>query len=311
MPPRAIALPVLLLVVAGSAVAWLKLAPPPAVPETSSAEHNASSTFLTASRKRPEVAAPREQDQPASAAPLPHYLRNVAPSGIPAPEVSGPLLRVEARLPEIRQPEPEALPTTGDLIVIRRPQVVSAGTLTGNHLTLHLAHVDALASKDTCPSDLGTDWPCGALARTALRAVVRIYAVTCKKTADIGEREISAICERGPLNLSRWLVEYGWAVPDDTAPEDYTELAAVAKEEGRGQWKRDWEPLLVDSDEADTYAEEQPQAKSSGSSSVSEGGDADLYLDSLSQLEMLPSRNALPEAVATGGSSQNNAELNQ
>lgn len=253
MKPRAFVLPVVLILASVGAVGFLKFAPPPN-PDSPSQQALAPAPLEAV--KRPVsnslentpvlVEAPQSSVTTDWAAPAPDLLRNVSPEGIITPRVDGPLTRVEARLPKVKKPVTEDSGPTGPVIVIRRPQVVSAGVLEGNNLTLELAHVTALSPGALCPSDLGPEWPCGARARTALRAVVRLYAVTCHKVADLGERHVSATCSRGTLDLNRWLVEYGWAVPDIDAPEEFATLSHAAKEAGKGQWKRDWAPLLLD-----------------------------------------------------------------
>lgn len=310
MPSRSFLFPILLLVAAAGVVAWLKLVPAPDVPSPDT--HTATIASPPAVQEDAEdVSAepphdvsialkdPTQVDLSNGEGFLPSSLRNVSPEGIITPEVTAPLKRLEAKLPAVKQPEPEDAGPTGPVIVIRRPQVISAGLLTGNYLKLHLAHVDALTPGATCPTETGEEWPCGARARTALRGVVRIYALTCHKVAEIGNREITATCTRGPLDLSKWLVQYGWAVPTATAPEDYAALAEEAKSAGKGQWRRDWEPLDVSAQEDLTNTVPPSPLETAGRASES-----DILSSGLSDLENLPSRGQLAVDSARRSSGQ-------
>lgn len=279
MSSRGLVLPLVLIAGFGGLVAWLKLAPPPEAP------------VAPATVREPVVPSPAREswsgserpDGALAKVPLPDTLRNVAPEGIATPQITAPLVRVEARLPVLEQPKPDPEAEKGPLIVLRRPQVVSAGILSGNGLTLRLAHVSPLAPEATCSTEDGSSWPCGARARTALRAVVRIYALTCHRLEDLGPREVLASCKRGDLDLGRWLVRHGWALPADEAPEDFAELAEEARLAAAGQWRRSWTPLDgADTGEAGaTYVPLRgPEAEASSASASPSG--------SLSDLELLP-----------------------
>jgi len=177
-------------------------------------------------------------ERASSDAPLPSQIRNVAPSGIAAPAVSGPLKRIAA--PERPQDAVDAEPIPDGTLVLRRPHVVDAGTLKTDNYTVRLAHIDALPGDETCVSRLGGKWPCGARARTSLRGLVRMFAVECEKVEDLGVREFTAVCSRKNITLNAWLVEYGWARPREGAPQEFAALAAKAKQEKRGMWQSEW-----------------------------------------------------------------------
>lgn len=172
-----------------------------------------------------------------SDAPLPSQIRNVAPTGIAAPQVNGPLKRIAA--PE-RPKEEDSEPVPDGPLVLRRPQVVDAGTLKTDNYTVRLAHIEALPGDETCVSRLGGTWPCGARARTSLRGLVRMFSVECEKVEDLGVREFTAVCSRKNISLNAWLVEYGWAQPREDAPQEFAALAAKARQEKRGMWQSEW-----------------------------------------------------------------------
>jgi endonuclease YncB( thermonuclease family) len=172
-------------------------------------------------------------------APLPDTLRNVTPGGIlPLPPVDGPLKRIAPRLPEV---ETREIP---DEITVRQPVVLDAGTLKADGVIIRLAGIDAPQLDETCPSRLGGTWPCGVRARTALRAFVRRFAITCSDIVRAGNGPVTATCRRNTIDLATWMVEQGWALPADNAPEALTEAARTAREERKGRWQLEGLPKL-------------------------------------------------------------------
>ncbi|MEJ8473357.1 thermonuclease family protein [Roseibium algae] len=239
MQLRPFLVPLLLLNFAGGSVAFLLLAEPPAPPVRPKPSHEKVSTADTAiSKATPDLVAGLSRE--IADVPLPNQLRNVSPEGVTAPQITAPLTRVapSKRYLELKDPPVKALPD-GPL-ELRRPQVLDAGTLRTEDLTVRIAYVNALKADETCVSRLGGLWPCGARARTALRGLVRIYTITCDKVDDLGPREISAVCSRRTISLGSWLVQYGWADPSEDAPEEYRELAQAARDQKIGKWQSEW-----------------------------------------------------------------------
>lgn len=174
---------------------------------------------------------------PASPPPAPHpsTIRNVAPDDIlPPPPVSGPLKRVEPRLPELPRRE---IPTE---ITFHQPMVIDAGSFRTKKLTIRLAGITAPRLEETCPSRLGGSWPCGVRARTALRALVRRHAITCDNMEETAGGLIRANCRRRDTDLATWMVEQGWARPGDGAPQAMTEAFEAARAARKGLWQLDW-----------------------------------------------------------------------
>ncbi|MEP0233960.1 thermonuclease family protein [Roseibium sp.] len=245
MALRPLLIPLLLVCLFGAAVAWLMLAEPPAEPERTS---------------RVQLPAPKKQEVPTSsatileapttAAPLPNEIRNVSPEGVTPPRVTGVLTRVEPSesYQELKNPPVAAIPD-GPL-QLHRPRIPAAGILIADDMIVHLAHVTALSADETCLSRLGGAWPCGARARTSLRGLVRLFTITCDKVEEIGPREISAVCYRRKTDLGAWLTEYGWADPNDDAPQAYHALAKQARERKIGKWQSEWlsEPAVSTSE---------------------------------------------------------------
>lgn len=198
-------------------------APPPPVP--------ASPAAATA---EPPAPPDTPSDVPPSA-PHPSTIRNVAPDDIlPPPPVSGPLKRVEPRLPELPRRE---IPTE---ITFHQPMVIDAGSFRTKKLTIRLAGITAPRLEETCPSRLGGSWPCGVRARTALRALVRRHAITCDNMEETAGGLVRANCRRRDTDLATWMVEQGWARPDEGAPQTMTQAFEAARAARKGLWQLDW-----------------------------------------------------------------------
>lgn len=179
--------------------------------------------------------APAAPPDVSPSAPHPSTIRNVAPGDIlPPPPVSGPLKRIEALLPE--RPKRE-IPSE---ITFHQPMVIDAGSFRTKKLTIRLAGITAPGLEETCPSRLGGSWPCGVRARTALRALVRRHAITCDNIEETDGGLVHASCRRRDTDLATWMVEQGWARPDEGAPAAMTEAFEAARAARKGLWQLDW-----------------------------------------------------------------------
>ncbi|NBN78819.1 hypothetical protein GWI72_11120 [Microvirga tunisiensis] len=197
----------------------------------------------------PWLAVPLPVQAQTPAVTAPSGIRNVSPPGVVAPPVTGPLIRVApaGKLAEPKDPE-AGLPK--DAFDVKGAVVLDGGTLKAGRLIVRIAHVEGLAPTQTCTSRLGGDWPCGARARASLQGLVRAYTLACRRVAALGEREISAVCTKGPTDVGLWLVRQGWATPAAEAPEAYRQAVDEAREAKVGQWQAEWvaelaPPMLV------------------------------------------------------------------
>ncbi|MXN65956.1 hypothetical protein GR183_13665 [Stappia sp. GBMRC 2046] len=165
----------------------------------------------------------------------PDSIRNVTPDDVlPHPRVTGPLKRVAG----VRPPPPEEV-KRDDTLDFQRPLVLDARSMRVKKTTIRLAHLAGPTLAEKCPSRLGGDWPCGMRARTALRGLIRNYAIHCDEQLRLGENEILASCTKGPTDLSRWMLEQGWARPTQVAPKDLKNLSLAAQDDRRGLWQLD------------------------------------------------------------------------
>lgn len=196
----------------------------------------------------PNAAAPAPGDTPAqepSANNTLHYpdsIRNVTPQGIlPHPPVSGPLKRVA---PPPR-PVPEA-PPVPEYVEFRAPLVLDARTIKVKNLTIRLAGLAGPGLEEECTSRLGDKWPCGMRARTALRALIKRYAVRCDDIVETGANEAVAHCRKGTADLGLWMLQQGWARAAGDAMEGYKEAQVEAERSYRGLWRIDGIPSVTE-----------------------------------------------------------------
>jgi len=155
--------------------------------------------------------------------------RDVTPQGFTrGPEVTGPLTRIVPPEPPA-PPEPEA-PKEARTEKLFRPVATSASTLKARKAEVSLAGIDAPAPEASCGEE---EWPCGQMARAALRRLIRTRAVDCVVPA--GERKLPAKtqCRLGETDLGEWLVRRGWA---RASAERYRNAEEEARREKLGIW---------------------------------------------------------------------------
>ncbi|MER0238231.1 thermonuclease family protein [Fulvimarina sp. MAC8] len=147
-----------------------------------------------------------------------------------------PLRRVAPREPlsEIAAPENEPDPVKRRLLP--RPIAIDAGHLKIDQATVVLSGIEAPAANARCGRGSGA-WPCGARARTALRAYLRGRSVECIAPRDFGERNetVTSSCTLSGEDIARWIVSNGWAKALPDGP--YGELEKRARNAGRGIWR--------------------------------------------------------------------------
>ncbi|MGQ7791153.1 thermonuclease family protein [Faunimonas sp. B44] len=193
-----------------------------------------ASVFLAGPTRDPDRTAPSEPawrqaarlDAPRE--PSGAEVRNVTPAGVTAPPATkGPLSRVEAPKPA---PKAAAAPKPKRYF---NPVVEAVGLLTTTDGAIRLAGIEAPSLDLEC-GEGNAAWPCGRMARTALRQFIRGRAIECapadSESGDIPERR----CTVGGADIAAWLVEHGWA----TAKADqYGPAGEQARSDGRGLWQ--------------------------------------------------------------------------
>jgi endonuclease YncB( thermonuclease family) len=162
-------------------------------------------------------------------------VRPVAPGVIAPPEFDPAALQREApRRPlselSLALPPRTAPEDNWDGTILYRPVVTASARFEAMGYDVSIAGVDSVDPSETCTHD-GTDWLCGARARTAFRYWLRGRALSCAMP-DAGEKAIVAGCRLGKQDAGAWLVSHGWARATPGGP--YAEAGKQAREKELG-----------------------------------------------------------------------------
>jgi len=155
-------------------------------------------------------------------------VRDVTPEEMTAgPKVIGPTVRLPGPVAPAPKPRKRRF---------FRVIVSDAGTILADKVTIKIAGIATPDLKKTCTDAKNREWPCGLVARTALRRLIRIRAIECVSNPIEAPATVALDCSVGKTNLAEWLVAQGWAEPngDGGALADELEEAKAAK---RGMWR--------------------------------------------------------------------------
>jgi endonuclease YncB( thermonuclease family) len=158
-------------------------------------------------------------------------VRPVAAEAVAQPQVAPEeLVRIEPRQPLSTFAAPTRKRKNHGRLY--RPLIHAAGQVSGSGIMVDLAGLVPTGADETCRDAAGTEWPCGARARTAFRSFVRGRAMACDLPEEITEKHYVVTCSIGRQDVGAWLVAHGWA---RAAPgSDYVEMAEAARAAGKG-----------------------------------------------------------------------------
>lgn len=163
------------------------------------------------------------------AAPPP--LDNKAP-----PSESAALAQQPEKLPQdatsIEQPNGALKP-----VDLARPFAERAGILTIGGRSVQLAGIVPTDPERSCTGPNGKDWPCGTLARTALRSFLLGRTITCDVPDPAWKGMVTAECRFAKLSIGDWLARNGWAEVASGSP--FAVAADEARKAGRGVYGND------------------------------------------------------------------------
>jgi endonuclease YncB( thermonuclease family) len=149
-----------------------------------------------------------------------HAIRDVTPDNMTAaPRVTGTLSRIDP---------PALAPPKERTERLFNPIVVAAGTIKVRNREIHLAGIAAPEFAKSCGKG-ATAWPCGRLARAALRSFIRGRAIECQIPAGVSKIPDPATCVVGGDDISGWLVAQGWAKRNGDAFQEAENKARDAK----------------------------------------------------------------------------------
>lgn len=166
----------------------------------------------------------------------------VEPSA-PAPQVAAPGATTPAPVERAPAPELPAAPRSATaedakpkMQVLTRPIAIDTATFLVGRARVKLEGVEPAPVGQRCQTATGGSWPCGATARTALRAWLRARSIACDVPEDFSKSSSTtqSRCSLGERDIGGWLVENGWAKAIADGP--YNEAEAKARQDRLGIW---------------------------------------------------------------------------
>ncbi|MBX4973064.1 thermonuclease family protein [Rhizobium lentis] len=131
---------------------------------------------------------------------------------------------------------PTASPAGKKATELPRPLVENAGRLSFGERRLQLAGIVPTPADRIC-GPAGRQWPCGMMAKTALRQLLRNRSLTCDLDTVEWKGTAIASCRLGTQDLGTWLAENGWTEAEAGSP--LTSVAEKAKQAQKGIYGRD------------------------------------------------------------------------
>ncbi|WP_224406073.1 thermonuclease family protein [Afifella sp. IM 167] len=179
------------------------------------AESDAPAGTATPAESKPEVVPPASRD--------------VTPRGFThGPVVTGPLLRV-APTPSPPEPEPDF---DGPVRALKSPVPLDAETLREGRQDIALYGIKGVPIRLGCGKPV---WPCGTMARTALRRLVKSGTVECVVPEDKAGAQQKTVCRVAGVDVGEWMVRQGWA---RSRSARYETAEKEAQDARRGMWSR-------------------------------------------------------------------------
>lgn len=133
----------------------------------------------------------------------------------------------QASLGDAQKPEEQIKP-----IELVRPFADQAGVLTIAGRSVQLTGIIPTDVDRMCTGPSGKSWPCGLAARTAFRMYLRGRTIDCDLPSATWQGTVKGACRYVRVDLSAWLVRFGWAEPEPGSP--LAPLVDEAKQKQRG-----------------------------------------------------------------------------
>ncbi|MBB4438283.1 MULTISPECIES: thermonuclease family protein [Rhizobium] len=168
--------------------------------------------------------------------------RSVEPTAPPSPE-SGPAPSDGVAPKPTDAPQQAetsvgetASPATKKAVELARPMAENAGILSFGERRLQIAGIVPTPTDRIC-GPAGRQWPCGMMAKTALRLLLRNRSVSCDLETVEWKGTVTTACRLGTEDLGSWLAENGWAEAAVGSP--LTAAAEKARQAGKGLYGDD------------------------------------------------------------------------
>lgn len=164
--------------------------------------------------------------------------RSVEPAVPPAPDPGGDVAPKPANIAQRAETAAgqAAGPAAKKPMELARPMVENAGMLSFGERKLQLTGIVPTPADRIC-GPAGRQWPCGMMAKTALRQLLRNRSVSCDVETAEWKETATAACRLGTQDLGSWLAENGWA--EAAAGSPLAGIAETAKQAGKGVYGAD------------------------------------------------------------------------
>jgi endonuclease YncB( thermonuclease family) len=123
-------------------------------------------------------------------------------------------------------------------VTVRDNATLEAGP-PASRVVIRLEGITAQTPDETCKTEGGKTWPCGAKSRAALIQLIRYRAVTCTLPPGGETKDFAARCSVMGQDLSTWLVRRGWASPQAASEPELAKALEAAKTDKLGLWQVD------------------------------------------------------------------------
>lgn len=164
--------------------------------------------------------------------------RSAEPAVPTAPDPGGDVTPKPANIAQRAETTPgqAAGPAAKKPMELARPMVENAGMLSFGERRLQLAGIVPTPADRIC-GPAGRQWPCGMMAKTALRQLLRNRSVSCDVETAEWKETVTAACRLGTQDLGSWLAENGWAQAAAGSP--LAGIAETARHAGKGVYGAD------------------------------------------------------------------------
>ncbi|ACS54528.1 thermonuclease family protein [Rhizobium leguminosarum] len=164
--------------------------------------------------------------------------RSTEPAASPSPAPGDGVTSKPADLPQQADTAAgqTASPSAKKAVELARPMVDNAGMLSFGERRLQLAGIVPTPVDRIC-GPAGRQWPCGMMAKTALRLLLRNRSVSCDLETVEWKDTVTTACRLGTEDLGAWLAENGWAEAAVGSP--LTAAAEKARQAGKGLYGDD------------------------------------------------------------------------